>query len=103
MGQEFRVQRESFLTEVATANRSVHDFQSKLKIMEENRKCLESELMSTRTEMIRMESLMQEWKGNFEDLEASNNKNKEDNNHLRLELSNVNERYKTLCMKHDTL
>ena len=71
--------------------------------MEENRKCLESELMSTRTEMIRMESLMQEWKGNFEDLEASNNKNKEDNNHLRLELSNVNERYKPLCMKHDTL
>jgi len=88
---------------VATANRSVYDFQSKLKIMEENRKCLESELMGARTGLIRMESSMQEWKGNCEDLEASNNKNREDNKHLRLELSNANEIYKTLSMKHETL
>ena len=100
---EFELHRDELEMEVATAQRNMREVQSKMKIMEENKKCLESELTSTRREMIHMESSMREWKGNCEEYEMSSRKTNEDNERLRIELNDVNERYKSLGTKLDIL
>ena len=71
--------------------------------MEENNRCLESELTSVRRDVIHTESSMKEWRGKCEKFEETCRKSNEDNERLRIDLNDVHERNKSLCAKVNIL
>ena len=85
--------------ELAMANRSIQDLRTKLKIMEESKSKLESEMVTSKTEMIRMETNINRIKEKCRDGDVATRAAKEESDALRAELDRMNTDYKKLKAK----